>query len=69
MDDLDLHGLFKHIGPIVSTRVQKGPKGRPKGWGIVRFQSPSDAKTAIETMDGMKIAGSNVPLEIRFDRK
>jgi RNA recognition motif-containing protein len=68
-NDDDLAAVFKDIGPIVSSKLQKEIKGRPKGWGIVRFQSAADAKTAIETMNGAKIGGSNVPLEIRYDRK
>ncbi len=69
VDDSELSALFQHIGPIVYSKVQRGAKGRSKGWGVIKFESSLDAKKAVETMNGVKVVGSNAPLEIKFDRK
>lgn len=65
----DLLALFHHIGPIVSISLNKLIKGRSRGWGVVKFQSPADARRAIETMNGVRLSSTGPALEIRFDRK
>lgn len=43
-----------------------GPDGRPKGSGIVAFESPDDARNAIQQFNGYDWQGR--PLEVREDR-
>jgi hypothetical protein len=38
-------------------------------FSIVKFQTFADAKQAVETMNGMKLPGSDAHIEVRFDRK
>lgn len=42
------------------------PTGRPKGSGIVAFESPDDARNAINQFNGYEWQGR--PLEVREDR-
>lgn len=68
-EDSHLIALFRHIGPIISARIQRAPNGRSKGWGVVKFENFADAKAAIESMNGIKLIGVPQQLEVRFDRK
>jgi RNA recognition motif-containing protein len=53
-------------GAVVRADVHIGPDGRPKGSGIVVFESPNDARNAIQQFNGYDWQGR--PLEVREDR-
>lgn len=53
-------------GAVVRADVHIGPDGRPKGSGIVAFESPNDARNAIQQFNGYDFQGR--PLEVREDR-
>lgn len=53
-------------GGVVRADVHVGPDGRPKGSGIVVFESPDDARNAIQQFNGYDWQGRN--LEVREDR-
>ncbi|KAL5354130.1 g-strand binding protein [Pseudogymnoascus australis] len=65
----DLKDLFRQAareGAVIRADVHIGPDGRPKGSGIVAFESPNDARNAIQQFNGYDWQGR--PLEVREDR-
>ncbi|KAJ5777945.1 Nucleotide-binding alpha-beta plait [Penicillium odoratum] len=53
-------------GTVIRADVHTDPTGRPKGSGIVAFESPDDARNAIAQFNGYEWQGR--PLEVREDR-
>lgn len=53
-------------GNVIRADVHIGPDGRPKGSGIVAFETPDDARNAIAQFNGFDWQGR--PLEVREDR-
>ncbi|KAJ5440828.1 Nucleotide-binding alpha-beta plait [Penicillium cf. griseofulvum] len=65
----DLKDLFRSAaqqGAVIRADVHTDPTGRPKGSGIVAFESPDDARNAIAQFNGYDWQGR--PLEVREDR-
>ncbi|KAL1864930.1 g-strand binding protein [Paecilomyces lecythidis] len=65
----DLKDLFRQAaqhGAVIRADVHTDPSGRPKGSGIVAFESPEDARTAIQQFNGYDWQGRT--LEVREDR-
>ena len=61
--------MSRHIarnGAVIRADVHIGPDGRPKGSGIVVFESPDDARNAIAQFNGYDWQGRL--LEVREDR-
>jgi RNA recognition motif-containing protein len=58
--------LLAREGAVIRADVHIGPDGRPKGSGIVAFESPNDARNAIQQFNGYDWQGR--PLEVREDR-
>src|SRR5437763_11262467 len=53
-------------GGVLRADVHVGPDGRPKGSGIVAFETPEDARNAIAQFNGYDWNGRT--LEVREDR-
>jgi hypothetical protein len=53
-------------GAVIRADVHVGPDGRPKGSGIVAFESPDDARNAIQQFNGYDWQGRQI--EVREDR-
>ncbi|KAL3479534.1 hypothetical protein BJX99DRAFT_72170 [Aspergillus californicus] len=71
----DLKDLFRQSGKprmraqqgaVIRADVHTDASGRPKGSGIVAFESPDDARNAIQQFNGYDWQGRN--LEVREDR-
>lgn len=65
----DLKDLFRQAavtGSVIRADVHMAPDGRPKGSGIVAFDTPEDARNAINQFNGYDWQGRN--LEVREDR-
>jgi len=65
----DLKDLFRQAaqqGTVIRADVHTDPSGRPKGSGIVAFESADDARNAIQQFNGYDWQGRN--LEVREDR-
>ncbi|EGC42418.1 RNP domain-containing protein [Histoplasma capsulatum var. duboisii H88] len=65
----DLKDLFRQAaqhGAVVRADVHADPSGRPKGSGIVAFESADDARNAIQQFNGYDWQGRT--LEVREDR-
>lgn len=69
MDDVALESLFAHLGPIENVKIQRNGEGVSRGWGIVKFVNPDDAKKAIDYLANSLVNSEGVPFEIRYDRK
>ncbi|KAJ2899937.1 hypothetical protein MKZ38_002736 [Zalerion maritima] len=65
----DLKDLFRQAtrsGTVIRADVHMGHDGRPKGSGIVLFESPDDSRNAIQQFNGYDWQGRI--LEVREDR-
>ncbi|KAL2058499.1 hypothetical protein ABVK25_001227 [Lepraria finkii] len=65
----DLKDLFRQAaqqGAVIRADVHLGPDGRPKGSGIVAFETTEDARNAIAQFNGYDWQGRM--LEVREDR-
>ncbi|KAF2495333.1 hypothetical protein BU16DRAFT_461223 [Lophium mytilinum] len=65
----DLKDLFRqaaHTGSVIRADVHMAQDGRPKGSGIVAFETAEDARTAIQQFNGYDWQGRQ--LEVREDR-
>ncbi|KAL0637782.1 g-strand binding protein [Maublancomyces gigas] len=62
----DLKDLFRQAGSVVRADVHIGPDGRPKGSGVVVFETPEDARQAIQQFNNYEWQGRQ--LEVREDR-
>ncbi|KAF7505291.1 hypothetical protein GJ744_001078 [Endocarpon pusillum] len=65
----DLKDLFRQAaqeGGVIRADVHLDPTGRPKGTGIVAFETPNDARNAIQQFNGYDWQGR--ALEVREDR-
>jgi RNA recognition motif-containing protein len=60
----DLSKLFANS---TEAMVQMDKKGRSRGWGTVKFNSPEDATAGMEAMQGTEVEGR--ALSIRVDRR
>ncbi len=58
--------MTARAGGVIRADVHLGPDGRPKGSGIVVFESPDDARNAIQQFNGYDWQGRM--LEVREDR-
>ncbi|KAK8664309.1 hypothetical protein V6N13_084106 [Hibiscus sabdariffa] len=55
-----LKEMFSRYGKICSAVIMKDDKGISRGFGFVNFQSPDDAKAALEAMNGVPIGSKNL---------
>ncbi|OLL22485.1 putative RNA-binding protein [Neolecta irregularis DAH-3] len=62
----DLKDLFRPVGNVVRADVHSTFDGRPKGTGIVVFETPAEAQAAIHQFNGYDLQGRNI--EVREDR-
>jgi RNA recognition motif. (a.k.a. RRM, RBD, or RNP domain) len=62
----DIVNQLAREGAVIRADIHIGPDGRPKGSGIVVFESPNDARNAIQQFNGYDWQGR--PLEVREDR-
>ena len=53
----DLVELFTTIGKVERAEIQYEPNGRSKGSGVVEFDSPDNAETAISKFTGYQYGG------------
>ncbi|CAF9907212.1 MAG: hypothetical protein ALECFALPRED_003272 [Alectoria fallacina] len=60
----DLVELFTTIGKVERAEIQYEPNGRSRGTGVVQFDSPENAETAISKFTGYQYGGR--PLGLTF---
>lgn len=52
----DLVELFTTIGKVERAEIQYEPNGRSKGTGVVQFDTPENAETAIGELSSVKMS-------------
>lgn len=62
----DQHGSLAREGGVIRADVHMDASGRPKGTGIVAFETPNDARNAIQQFNGYDWQGR--AMEVREDR-
>jgi RNA recognition motif-containing protein len=61
VNDEGLKQAFSSYGKVVSaTVVTDRRSGRSKGFGFVEMENDSEAKTAIEALNGSELNGRNI---------
>ncbi|OMO70925.1 hypothetical protein CCACVL1_18570 [Corchorus capsularis] len=55
-----LQEMFSKYGKVCSAIVMKDGKGSSRGFGFVSFQSPDDAKKALDAMNGVQLGSMNL---------
>ncbi|XP_017251664.1 polyadenylate-binding protein 7 isoform X1 [Daucus carota subsp. sativus] len=60
---------FSEFGKIASLIISKDENDKSRGFGFVNFDSPDDARRAMETMNGSQLAGSKVLYVARAQKK
>jgi RNA recognition motif-containing protein len=61
VNDEGLKEAFTPYGNVVSATVVKDRRsGRSKGFGFVEFENDSEAKAAIEALNGKELQGRNI---------
>lgn len=51
---------FSKFGKISNVVVMRNEIGNPRGFGFVSFEDPDDAKTAVESMNGVQIGNKEI---------
>ncbi|XP_038895198.1 small RNA-binding protein 11, chloroplastic-like [Benincasa hispida] len=65
-----LESLFSPFGSVSEARLIRDPKTqRPKGFGFVTFQSPVEAKKALQAMNGRIVDGRLIFVEFAKTRR
>lgn len=59
--------FFNPVGPVAHADVLLGRDGRSKGCGVVEYQNPEDAQTAIRKLNDVVLMGR--PVFVREDRE
>ena len=58
IDETSLQAMFSEVGTVTSAKIiTDRDTGRSKGFGFVEMSSPSEAKAAIEKMNGQEVEG------------
>eukprot|EP00250_Pteridium_aquilinum_P008845 c18253_g1_i1 orf=370-2313(+) len=55
-----LHEKFSEYGKITNLIIMKDEEGTPKGFGFINFESPDDAKQAVEAMNGVLLGTKSI---------
>ncbi|KAF9311743.1 hypothetical protein BG003_007060 [Podila horticola] len=63
----NLKDFMREIGPVAHADVLLGRDGRSKGCGVVEYQNPEDAQTAIRKLNDVVLMGR--PVFVREDRE
>ncbi|EIE25597.1 splicing factor, CC1-like protein [Coccomyxa subellipsoidea C-169] len=64
IQEQDLKQVFEAFGAVEYITLQKDPTGRSQGYGFVQYQTTPDATKAMQQLDGLDIAGSQISVKI-----
>ncbi len=64
VDDSDLRPVFEAFGEVDFIDLHKESNGKSKGFGFVQYKSESDARAALEQLNGLEIAGKQIKVGI-----
>ncbi|XP_021952767.1 RNA-binding protein 1 isoform X2 [Folsomia candida] len=60
----ELEAIFSHYGPLKNVWVARNPPG----FAFIEFQDPRDAEDAVRNLDGTRIGGCRVRVEMSTGR-
>lgn len=66
--DSDLRHMFGRFGKVHTASVKMDRRGRSKGVALIAMH-PSDARKAIQALDGRKIAGRPMKVRLAHDSR
>ncbi len=70
MDDQELKEIFEAYGAVSSARViMDRETQKSRGFGFVEMSDDTEAKTAIQRLDGGQLEGRSLSVKIAEDRK
>ncbi|AAS54612.1 AGR122Cp [Eremothecium gossypii ATCC 10895] len=69
IDNKSLHETFSTFGNILSCKVATDENGVSRGFGFVHFENESDARDAIEAVDGMLMNDQEVYVALHVSKK
>ncbi|KAK7535026.1 RNA splicing factor [Phyllosticta citribraziliensis] len=64
----DLQNVFEPFGELEFVQLQKDDSGRSRGYGFVQFRDPTQAKEALEKMNGFDLAGRPIRVGLGNDK-
>ncbi|KAI4213885.1 MAG: hypothetical protein LQ351_003580 [Letrouitia transgressa] len=64
----DLTNVFEPFGELEFVQLQKEEQGRSRGYGFVQFRDPSQAREALEKMNGFDLAGRPIRVGLGNDK-
>merc|ERR1712209_186037 len=59
-DEIKLTDMFEKYGKISSVKVMKAEDGKTKGFGFVSFETPEEAQTAVDDLNGKDLEGKTL---------
>lgn len=60
INEEDLRREFSEFGKITNLIIMRDEDGNPKGFGFINFDSPDDAKRAVEEMNGAELGSKTI---------
>lgn len=69
IDNKALHETFSTFGEVLSCKVALDENGASRGFGFVHFKEESDARDAIEAVNGMLMNGLEVYVALHVPKK
>jgi RNA recognition motif-containing protein len=58
----DLKDHMRQAGKVIRAEVETRKDGRSKGWGLVEFSSPGEARKAIQQLSGTELLGREITI-------
>ncbi|KAL2134055.1 hypothetical protein VTI74DRAFT_1111 [Chaetomium olivicolor] len=66
--ETDLQNVFEPFGELEFVQLQKDDSGRSRGYGFVQFRDASQAREALEKMNGFDLAGRPIRVGLGNDK-
>lgn len=64
----DLQAVFEPFGELEFVQLQKDDNGRSRGYGFVQYREASQAREALEKMNGFDLAGRPIRVGLGNDK-
>ncbi|KAF1986316.1 splicing factor, CC1-like protein [Aulographum hederae CBS 113979] len=64
----DIEDIFRPFGELEFVQLQMDDTGRSRGYGFVQFSDPTQAKQALDKMNGFDLAGRKIRVGLGNDR-
>lgn len=66
--ETDLQNVFEPFGELEYVQLQKDDNGRSRGYGFVQFRDATQAREALEKMNGFDLAGRPIRVGLGNDK-